>query len=302
LIYCDKVVYNFNITYMGDFTIEMIDKLKSGRPCFSVEVFPPKKEGQLEGIIRALKGMRELDPDFVSVTYGANGAGSDKTADVASIALDAFGMNVLAHLTAVNMTIEKLEGLVETYRRKNVKNLLVLRGDLVPESRFYDFRHANELAAYIKKNYPDFTLYGACYPEGHPESETLDKDIDYLFAKADAGVEGFISQLFLDNTTFYDFNEKLGKRNFTYPVAAGIMPIVSQNQISRIVAMCGVQIPPKFVKMVANNTENLPEAGINYAKEQIDELISRGYKNIHLYSMNKAEVAKAVLGKFLPLR
>lgn len=280
----------------------MLEKLKSNNPCLSVEVFPPKKEGQLEGIIRTLKGIRELEPDFVSVTYGANGSGSDKTADVASIALDAFGMNVLAHLTAVNMTKEKLEILIETYRRKNVKNLLVLRGDLVPDSKFFDFGHASELACYIKKNYPEFTLYGACYPEGHPEAKSLDEDIDYMQLKADCGIEAFITQLFLDNTTFYNFINKLKQRNLNYPITAGIMPIISQSQISRIASMCGTQVPSKFVKIVANNTDNLYDAGVKYAIEQIEELINSGYNNIHLYSMNKSDIAKRVFEKFKDIR
>lgn len=280
----------------------IIEKLKSDKPCLSVEVFPPKKEGHLEGVIRALKGIGESNPDFVSVTYGANGSGSDKTADVASVAIDAFGMKVLAHLTAVNMTIEKLEILIETYRRKNVKNLLVLRGDLTPDSQFFDFRYANELALYIKKHYPDFTLIGACYPQGHPESKDLDEDIDLMRLKADCGIEAFITQLFLDNDSFYHFMDKVNNKNLNYPISAGIMPIVNQSQISRVVSMCGAPMPSKFAKMVANNTENLYEAGVQYAIEQIDELISKGYNNIHLYSMNKAEIAKKVFANFEHIR
>lgn len=280
----------------------MLEKLISEKPCFSVEVFPPKKEGQLEGVIRALKGIKELEPDFVSVTYGANGSGSDKTADVASIVLDAFGLNVIAHLTAVNMTMEKLLTLIETYRRKNITNLLVLRGDLAPDSQFFDFHHANELALYIKKNYPEFTLFGACYPEGHTEAKSIDSDIDFMLKKQDSGISAFITQLFLDNDIYYSFINKVRQKNITAPITAGIMPIVSQSQISRIVSMCGTCVPPKFVKMVSNNTENLYDAGINYAIGQIEELINTGFNNIHLYSMNKAEIAKKVFEKFRHIR
>jgi methylenetetrahydrofolate reductase (NADPH) len=280
----------------------MIEKLKSSKPCLSVEVFPPKKEGHLEGVIRALKGIGEVNPDFVSVTYGANGSGSDKTADVASVAIDAFGMKVLAHLTAVNMTREKLESLIETYRRKDVKNLLVLRGDLVPESQFFDFRYASDLALYIKKHYPDFTLIGACYPAGHPESNNLDEDIDIMRLKVDSGVDAFISQLFLDNDTFYNFLDKVNKNNLNLPISAGIMPIINNAQISRVVSMCGAPMPTKFAKMVANNTENLYESGIQYAIKQIDDLVKQGQSNIHLYSMNKADVAKKVFKNFVHIR
>jgi methylenetetrahydrofolate reductase (NADPH) len=280
----------------------MIDKLKSNKLCLSVEVFPPKKEGHLEGVIRALKGIREINPDFVSITYGANGAGSDKTADVASVAIDAFGMKVLAHLTAVNMTLEKLESLVETYRRKNVKNLLVLRGDIAPDSQFFDFKYANELALYIKKHYPDFTLIGACYPSGHPEAKSLDDDIDIMRLKTDSGIDAFITQLFLDNDAYYDFINKIHQKNINYPISAGIMPIINNAQIGRVVSMCGAPMPSKFAKMVANNTENLYNAGIGYAIEQIDDLIKQGHTNIHLYSMNKAEIAIKVFEKFEHIR
>lgn len=280
----------------------MLKKLKSEKLCLSTEVFPPKKDGQLEGIIRTLRDIQKLNPDFVSITYGASGAGSDKTADVASVAIDAFDLNVIAHLTSVNMTIEKLESLVETYRRKNVKNLLVLRGDLVPESRFYDFRYASELAYYIKKNYPEFTLFGACYPEGHPEAESLDSDLDYLKIKADSGIEAFVSQLFLENSTFYNFMEKYAQRNINCPVCAGVMPIVSNSQISRIVSMCGVMVPKKFAKMVENNQDDLYNAGVEYAIRQIEELIENGISNIHLYSMNKSDITKTVYEKFCHLR
>ena len=278
--------------------ITMIDKLKNDQLCLSVEVFPPKKEGHLEGVIRALKGIGEVNPDFVSVTYGASGAGGDKTADVASVAIDAFGMKVLAHVTAVNLTKQKLESMVETYRRKNVKNLLILRGDLVPESKFFDFRYASELALYIKKNYPEFTLFGACYPEGHPEAESLEKDIEFMRHKEDCGIEAFITQLFFDNSCFYDFIDKVRQKNITSPISAGIMPITSQSQTSRIVSMCGTHMPPTFAKMVANNVDNLYDAGIDYAVTQIDDLINNGQKNIHLYSMNKADIAKRVFEKF----
>jgi methylenetetrahydrofolate reductase (NADPH) len=280
----------------------MIEKLKSKKLCLSAEVFPPKKDGELESIIRTLRDIQKLKPDFISITYGANGSGSNKTADVASIAIDAFDMEVLTHLTAVNMTIEKLESLIETYKRKNVKKLLILRGDLADDSQFFDFHYANELALYIKKNHPEFTLFGACYPEGHPSSPNLDFDIDVISKKSDCGIEAFITQLFLDNNTYYNFMNKLEQRNLDLPITAGIMPIISKNQISRIVSMCGVEAPPKFVKMVANNSDNLYEAGIDYANEQIQDLINNGISNIHLYSMNKAEVARKVFEKFEKLR
>lgn len=269
----------------------------------SAEVFPPKRNGMLEGVIRALKELRPLSPDFVSVTYGAGGTGSDTTADVASIAIDAFELPTVAHMTAVNMTVEKLESQIEVFKRKGIESILTLRGDIVEGSTFYDFRHASDLAAYIKKRYPEFHLIGACYPEGHYQAESLDKDIENLKIKLDAGVEHLITQLFFDNRSFYDFTERLGKQNIGVTVSAGIMPITTSAQVSRTVSMCGAQIPSEFAKMIAmNEGEDLYRAGIDYAIAQIRDLYENDARGIHLYTMNKGAVAKEVFHACADLR
>lgn len=281
----------------GQMKISEIHKGK--KYLFSAEVFPPKKTGNMEVVIRALKDIKGLKPDFVSVTYGAGGDGAETTADVASVAIDAFDLNAVAHLTAVNMTVEKLENQIEILKKKNVENILVLRGDIGEDSKFYDFRYANELALYIKKHYPEFELIGACYPEGHTEAESLDKDLDNVKRKVDSGIDFLITQLFFSNRTFYDFMEKARKKGITVPVLAGIMPIVSDNQINRIVKMCGVEIPTDFSKLVANNSgEELFEAGTDYAIGQIKDLIQNSVSGIHLYTMNKGNVAKKIFGAF----
>ena len=161
------------------------DLFKHKKLVLSAEVFPPKKTGNLEGVIRALKSIKSVGPDFVSVTYGAGGEGADTTADVASIAIDAFGINTVAHMTAVNMTVGKLESQVEMLSRKGIENILVLRGDVCPTSRFFDFHHASDLAEYLSTRHPEFNLIGACYPEKHPEAKTLEEDIDNLKRKID---------------------------------------------------------------------------------------------------------------------
>ena len=197
------------------------------------------------------------------------------------------------------MTVEKLENQIEILKKKNVQNILVLRGDIGEDSKFYDFRYANELALYIKKHYPEFELIGACYPEGHTEAESLDKDLDNVKRKVDSGIDFLITQLFFSNRTFYDFMEKARKKGITVPVLAGIMPIVSDNQINRIVKMCGVEIPTDFSKLVANNSgEELFEAGTDYAIGQIKDLIKNSVSGIHLYTMNKGNVAKKIFGAF----
>lgn len=265
----------------------------------SAEVFPPKRNGMLEGVIRALKEIRPLDPDYVSITYGASGSGGMTTADVASVVIDAFDMTAVAHMTAVNMTKDLLEERLQMLSRKGVKSILTLRGDVVEDSRFYDFRHANELAAYISERYPQFELLGACYPEGHPEAKNLDADLDMIKLKTECGVSHLVTQLFFDNATFYDFAEKAAKKGIGATVSAGIMPITSVQQVERIVSMCGVQIPTKFSKICATyQGEDLYKAGIDYAIEQIRDLIDNGVRGIHLYTMNKGDVAKAVFTAF----
>ncbi len=265
----------------------------------SAEVFPPKKNGMLEGITRALRGLSAIKPDFVSITYGASGTGGDKTADVASIAIDAFDMEAVAHITAVNLTVQKLEEIIQTFKRKNIKNIMVLRGDVTPESRFYDFKHANELAYYIKKHYPEFFLLGACYPEGHSAAKSLDDDLVYVKKKLDSGIEHLISQLFYDNSTFYEMREKMAAHGITARVSAGIMPITAMSQIERTVTMCGVRLPTEFTKMIANNTEEtVKTAGIRYAIEQIEDLKKNGADAVHIYTMNKADVAESIFRHF----
>ncbi len=279
------------------------DIFRAKRFVMSAEVFPPKRNGMLEGVIRALKDIKGLSPDFVSITYGANGNGGDTTADVASVAIDAFEMTTVAHMTAVNMTVAKLEEKLEQLARKGVENILTLRGDIASDSAFYDFRFASDLAAYIKRRYPQFHLIGACYPEGHYQAPSLEADVDNLRRKIDAGVEHLITQLFFDNSCFYRFRELLARKGIDTPVSAGIMPITNALQVSRTVAMSGAHIPPDFAKVIANNDgPQLYRAGIDYAVEQIRDLHANGVRGVHLYTMNKGEIAQEVFARCKDLR
>lgn len=261
----------------------------------SVEVFPPKKSGTLEGVIRALRDIKECNPDFVSITYGASGNGGQSTSDVASISTDAFGLNTVAHLSAIDMTYERLENELQLLKRKGIENILTLRGDKSEDSKFFDFSFASDLACYISKNYPEFNLIGACYPEGHFEAKSIDSDIDNLKKKIDSGVGHLITQLFFDNGAFYRFIDKCRAKGIAVPIQAGIMPVVNASQISRIVSMCGVELPAKFSKIMAKyEGDALIEAGTAYATEQIIDLISNGVEGIHLYSMNRGQLAKKI--------
>ena len=276
------------------------DLFKQKKLVLSAEVFPPKKTGNLEGVIRALKSIKSVGPDFVSVTYGAGGEGADTTADVASIAIDAFGINTVAHMTAVNMTVGKLESQVEMLSRKGIENILVLRGDVCPTSRFFDFHHASDLAEYLSTRHPEFNLIGACYPEKHPEAKTLEEDIDNLKRKIDCGVTHLITQLFLDNDKFFRFLDLTSKKGINVPIEAGIMPMFSAKTLEHSVSLSDASVPAEFLKLKEENPDEKEffERGISLAVKQIDSLIKGGAKGIHLYTMNKGEIAERILPKF----
>lgn len=271
---------------------------ENGRPVFSLEVFPPKKSTSLDAIFGTLDLLKELGPDFISVTYGAGASVADtSTVQIASHIKSKLGIESLAHLTCVASTNEQVDERVAQFKAANIENVLALRGDINPEIEpAHDFEHASDLAKKIMAS-GDFNVVGACYPEGHYENKTLEIDIDNLKYKIDAGVSHLITQLFFDNSLFYHFIETARARGVNVPVQAGIMPIVNARQIERTVALSGASLPPKFTKMISkydHDCEALFEAGIEYATEQIIDLIKNGVDGIHLYAMNNAVVAKRV--------
>lgn len=265
---------------------------------FSLEVFPPKKNGPIETIYKTLDDLKDLHPDFISVTYGAGGNAADtSTCDIASTILNKYGILPLAHLTCVNYTCREIVQILNILKDKGIKNILALRGDINPDMPpKKEFSHASELIGYIKKR-GDFYVSAACYPEGHVDAENLDQDIMYLRRKVDAGAEHLISQLFFDNSYFYNFLEKARKAGINVPIQAGIMPVINKSQIERMVTLCGASLPPKFVKMMQrfeHSPEAIREAGIAYAVDQIVDLVSHGVDGIHLYTMNNSYVARRI--------
>lgn len=266
-----------------------------GKTVFSFEVFPPKNTTPIESIYNTLDELKALSPDFISVTYGARGTSADTmTCDIASYIKNNLGITSAAHLTCVysdkQLILERLEQLKE----RGVENILALRGDINPDiPRLHDFEYASDLTRFIKEN-GDFHVSGACYPECHIEAESLEKDIDNLKIKIEAGAEHLMSQLFFDNSVFLNFIEKARNSGISVPIEAGIMPVTNVKQIQRMVSMCGASLPPKFTKTMQrfeNNPEALRDAGIAYANDQIVELISNGVDGIHLYTMNNPYVA-----------
>ena len=282
--------------------MKISDILVEKTPHLSFEVFPPKTDAAYEGVLKATEAIAELKPSYMSVTYGAGGGTSKNTVKIASHIKDKYNVPSLAHLTCVSSTKEEVHQVIDQLKAAGIENILALRGDIPQESEFplpNHYQYAYELIEDIKSQ-GDFCIGAACYPEGHYESKSLDEDIQNLKYKIGAGVKVLITQLFFDNQCFYEFVGKARMMGIKVPVSAGIMPIVNSRQIERTVALSGASLPHDFTKMISlyeNNPEKLFEAGIQYAVDQIRDLIINGVDGIHLYTMNNPKVALKVYEK-----
>lgn len=264
---------------------------------FSFEVFPPKKTSSIDTIYKTIDELHDLEPDFISVTYSAGGSGNGGLAcDIAS-RIKETGITPVIHLPCINYTREEISTTLDEIKSRGIENILALRGDINPDiPQKHDFLHASDLITFIKSK-GDFDIAGACYPEGHPDSENLFDDIMNLCKKVEAGADHLISQLFFDNNYFYEFREKAMLAGINVPIEAGIMPVVNKNQIERMVTTCGASLPNKFVKIMQkyeHNPDALRDAGIAYAVNQIIDLAANGVDGIHLYTMNNAYVARKI--------
>ena len=272
---------------------ELFDK----KIIFSLEVFPPKKTSSVDVIYKTLEELGDIHPDFISVTFGAGGSGNSRYAlDIAS-KISENGIIPMLHLPCINFTKEEIDSALDKAKSRGIENILALRGDINPDiTPVKQFSHASDLIPYIKTR-GEFDVAGACYPEGHPDSETLDEDIENLRKKVDSGADHLITQLFFDNEYFYNFRDKAVKAGINVPIEAGIMPVVNKNQIERMVTTCGASLPHKFVKIMqkyGQNPEAMRDAGIAYAINQIVDLAASDVDGIHLYSMNNAYVARKI--------
>lgn len=278
--------------------MKIIDIINSGKPSLSFEVFPPKTSDSFENVKKASEEIATLSPSFMSVTYGAGGGTSEYTLEIAKN-LQSKGVTALAHLTCVNSTKNEVEMRLKRLKESGIENVLALRGDITPENQNrekWDYHYANELVAQIKKDY-DFCVGGACYPEGHPECETQSLDIKNLKRKVEAGCDFLTTQMFFDNNILYNFIYKLRESGINVPIIAGIMPVTNGKQIKRTCALSGSVLPPRFKAIVdkyADNPEAMKQAGIAYATEQIIDLYANGINVVHVYSMNKFDVAKKI--------
>ena len=265
------------------------------KPVISFEIFPPKKEAELQNIDATLQTLATLHPDFISVTFGAGGSSADnRTVKLAQKIKKDYGIEPLVHLTCISNSKEEIKEILGQMESAGLKNVLALRGDVnsnVPAKD--DFRYASELVSFIKEQ-GDFHVSGACYPEVHLEAADEVSDLRNLRKKVDAGAEHLVSQLFFDNNKFYDFLSKVRIAGIDAPVEAGIMPVTNKAQIKRMVTMCGAALPEKFERILeryGENKEALFDAGMVYAVNQIVELISSGVDGIHIFTMNNPVVA-----------
>lgn len=275
------------------------------KPVLSFEVFPPKKEDEFEGVYATLDSLSELKPDFISVTYGAGGSRSKKTVEIASYIENKLHIGALAHMTCVGNKKEDIDMVCEELAGANINHVLALRGDRPAymtdeqyESR--DFAYANELISYLKGK-TSLHIAGACYPEKHFEAMSKRADIARLKEKVETGCDFLITQLFMNNDVFYEFQETCAANGITVPICAGIMPIISAKQVATTISLSGTSIPKAFSDLVArygDDPEEMKKAGIDYAIRQIQDLKENGAEGIHIYSMNRpkttAEIVHAI--------
>lgn len=268
--------------------------LEQGRPTLSFEVFPPKTEDKYETVEQAAKEIARLSPDFMSVTYGAGGGTSRYTVDIASVLNNEYHVPALAHLTCVSSTRQQVHHVLTELKERGIENVLALRGDIPKDKKVaHDYRYASELIREIKKS-GDFCIGAACYPEGHVESANKTADIGYLKEKVEAGCDFVTTQMFFDNNILYNYLYRIREKGVMVPVVAGIMPVTNVSQIKRICEMSGTYLPSRFKAIVdrfGDNPAAMKQVGIAYATEQIIDLIANGVNGIHVYSMNKPDVA-----------
>jgi len=273
------------------------DILASKKIVFSIEVFPPKPDTDIQVIYETIEQLREINPDFISVTYGAGGSTRQRTVEIADRVKNGYKITVLSHLTCIGSTKDEIAYILDDLKKRGIENIMALRGD-VPENEknpFKDFGYAVDLVKFIKKNW-DFCIGVAGYPEKHPEAKTMDSDLNYLKEKVDAGADFITTQLFLDNNHFYRYLDLVRKKGIEVPVIPGIMTATKLVNIEKMANLCKVEIPERFRKAVSTCDINNPvcEETVQYTVGQINHLIKNGVKFIHLYTMNKVEQNKRI--------
>lgn len=282
--------------------MKIIDIITQNKLSLSFEVFPPKTETSFESVKAATEEIAKLCPSFMSVTYGAGGGTSEYTLDIAKNIKKLYGVPTLEHLTCVSSTKETVRKKIEEIKAAGIENVMALRGDIPAglenaDRSGWDYRHAIDLVLELKVANPDFCIGGACYPEIHPESENQKDDIKRLKEKVDAGCDFLTTQMFFDNNLLYNFLYKIREAGITVPVIPGIMPITNANQVARAIKLSGSFMPQRFKSLVdkfGSDPAAMKQAGIAYATDQIIDLYANGITNVHVYSMNKPDVAAKI--------
>lgn len=270
---------------------------QKGKTVISVEVFPPKRDDDIDKLYQTIEELKVINPDFVSVTYGAGGSTRDKTVDIASTIKNKIGIEVMAHLTCVNSTKDDIGSVIDQLKVNNIENILALRGD-PPQGQtnftktIGGFGYANELVAYIKSRNESWCIGVAGYPEGHIESPSLEEDIKNLKRKVDSGADFIVTQLYYDNKDFFRFLELTKKVGINIPIVPGIFPILNFNAIKKITSLCGAKVPKNLLDKLEkyqDNQEEIEKIGVEYSIKQVEELIENKIEGIHFYSMNKSK-------------
>lgn len=282
--------------------MKIIDILNEGKLSISFEVFPPKTDSNFESVKTATEEIAKLKPSFMSVTYGAGGGTSKYTLDIAKNINELYSVPTMAHLTCVSSSKETVKAKIEEIKNSGITNIMALRGDipkeLINDDRSkWDFTHAVQLIYELKSYSNDFCIGGACYPEIHPESENQKDDIKYLKEKVDAGCDFLTTQMFFDNNLLFNFLYKIREAGITVPVVPGIMPITNAKQVERAISLSGSFMPQRFKSLVdkfGSDPDAMKQAGIAYATDQIIDLYANGITNVHLYTMNKPDVAMKI--------
>ena len=276
------------------------DILSQKTPTVSFEIFPPNARMSLNQVMAAAAAMAVQKPDFMSVTYGAAGGTKENTVKIATSLQDFLGIPTIAHLTCVATEKERVKAIALEMKEAGIENVLALRGD-IQEGMAYPapdkFAHATELVAQIRE-LGDFCIGGACYPEGHPEAGSLAEDIRHLKEKVDAGCDFLTTQMFFDNDLFRDYMYSIREKGITVPVLAGIMPVTNAAQLRRIFSLAQARMTKRFERLVdkfGDKPDAMMQAGIAYAVEQIIDLIASGVSGIHVYTMNKPQVAARIM-------
>jgi methylenetetrahydrofolate reductase (NADPH) len=278
------------------------DIYKRNCSALSFEVFPPKKEYEIETLYETIKDLKELNPDFISVTYGSGGGTKDKTVEICSKIKNEYNIETMAHLTCVNSSKSFVISVLEELKKNNIKNILALRGDPPKDSNpgdniYGDFKYASDLVRFIK-THGDWSIAVAGYPEGHQAAKSIEEDVDYLKLKVDCGADVIITQLFFDNNDFYRFRDLAVKKGIDKPIIPGIFPIFNFNTIKKITSLSNAKIPQDLfekISMVQDSIEEVEKIGIEHAVSQADDLLKNGVPGLHFYSMNKSAQIKKIV-------